>query len=395
VKYELHSNAVWPRRWMVLTFMAAWLLFELCCALLVLAFPLSVRNPFEMEEIRRAGTILVTLPAVVYGIYRVVRFHPSANSRYLAWLKVSPWRAEKPLPLGPVQLVWQDLVVIGAILSIAHWRSHTEIVYPLAGFGFAYLGCLTLLLAWTGMIANVVTILFLLPTLLLRDLHPLMLITILVALVTVALTGFRNSLQKFPWKRDGIAEADVHSLVTGQPAVNVPPNAGWPFHVLSPKADFPKVSLTASVIASASIGWWTYCLLKRASEPLGPALLLGYPLPALVRYALYNLGVSPPFNYFSRLTTGRLIVPAYDRVFLIPIASLLVGTCGILIVAGAGSWRTAAEASVTAIVFFILLAGSPTLKNWRLTGKHRYRFPLARQLSQTPTPSVSARSSTV
>src|SRR5262245_9773041 len=128
---KLHSNAVWPHRWMIIAFTGAWLSFEVCFGLMVLAFPLGARDPFEMEEIKRANRVLVTLAAAVYGIYRVACFHPAVNPRYFAWLKLSPWQADKPLPMGPVHLVWQDLVVIGTILAIAHWRMHTEIVYPL------------------------------------------------------------------------------------------------------------------------------------------------------------------------------------------------------------------------------------------------------------------------
>ena len=46
--------------------------------------------------------------AAVYGLRRLLPFHPTVARGYADWLAGTPWRPGRPLPLGPPHLVWED-----------------------------------------------------------------------------------------------------------------------------------------------------------------------------------------------------------------------------------------------------------------------------------------------
>lgn len=60
----------------------------------------------------RPSLIMVCFATAVYGAYWVWAFHPNTRPGYRNWLTSTPWTSRKPLPLGPVQLVWQDVVAL-------------------------------------------------------------------------------------------------------------------------------------------------------------------------------------------------------------------------------------------------------------------------------------------
>ncbi|KPK76937.1 MAG: hypothetical protein AMJ79_05030, partial [Phycisphaerae bacterium SM23_30] len=64
--------------------------------------------------------LIILFSCGVYGFFRVRSFHPIFNHGYLQWLALSPWRFGKPLPLGPVHLVWVDLAVVGTLTLLMY-----------------------------------------------------------------------------------------------------------------------------------------------------------------------------------------------------------------------------------------------------------------------------------
>ena len=52
---------------------------------------------------------------VALGAYRAGAFNPLFKRDYFRWLSTSTWTADRPLPYGPMRIVWQDVVVIGAL----------------------------------------------------------------------------------------------------------------------------------------------------------------------------------------------------------------------------------------------------------------------------------------
>jgi hypothetical protein len=94
---------------------------------------------------------------------------------------------------------------------------------------------------------------------------------------------------------------------------------------------------------------------------------------ALIRLGLYWSGVAPPFSFYSRILYARLIVPGFDQIFLTPLITIAVAVIGGTVAAHSGSWYPAAHAIFLALICFILFAGGPTMRNWVLTGEHRFR----------------------
>jgi hypothetical protein len=72
---------------------------------------------------RNGMLLFVGLGPAAYGAYRAMYFHPANRNHYRSWLETTPWRHPKPLPFGPVSLVWQDvpvLVAFGVVGMLQH-----------------------------------------------------------------------------------------------------------------------------------------------------------------------------------------------------------------------------------------------------------------------------------
>jgi hypothetical protein len=152
---------------------------------------------------------------------------------------------------------------------------------------------------------------------------------------------------------------------------------GWPYAALSPKAEFPSVSSRTSFLLGLLFGWWTFCLsvALKGAVPLELILLMGT-AAAVIRLLIYCAQVATPFDIWGRLTSGRLIVPAFDYVFLTPLGVISLAIIGAALMRRMeGEAQIIAGACVVGLIWFALLAGGPTLRSWLLTGQHRYRSP--------------------
>jgi hypothetical protein len=208
---------------------------------------------------------------------------------------------------------------------------------------------------------------------------------IIVAIAVVAWHGVRQSLKAFPRgfmgnsSRAGgsILQAEVRlDTLGGTSATRALSNVGWPFLVLSPKMKPISISTTVSVALSALLGWWSFCLIQRFEiDPAPEAIVFFTIFGAVIRLAVYCNGITPPFSFWSRIVSGRFIVPGFDKVFLTPLAAVLVAILGASIIRRSGSWYPASEACVISGICFVFFQGGPTLRQWVLTGQHRFRYP--------------------
>ena len=62
------------------------------------------------KEIGRIRIPFLVIASALYGYYRVRAFHPFYSRQYWQWLCLTPWSIDKPLPTGPVHLIWADLI---------------------------------------------------------------------------------------------------------------------------------------------------------------------------------------------------------------------------------------------------------------------------------------------
>lgn len=376
-----HSNAVWPPAALVVAFVAVYVLLGFGIWLIERATRIQ-GELFQNREIQNVRMFILGIASTGYAIYRLARFHPGCSRAYSHWLRLSPWTAEKPLPLGPVHLVWQDAVVIAVLEAVAIWHARLDPGLIAAVFGLSYLIGMTILLAFTRRWAPCLILGFLWPTLMLPAAEGLPIAGLIGAIIAVIWWGHRQSLQAFPWDFLKNSDRPPQPALQTQIQINVGASkpslsqVGWPFSVLSPKVDFPAVALGASVSISALIGWWVYCVIKRAAWESAPEVILfAAALSAFFRFVIYASGKGTPFNIWGRISSGKLIVPGFDRVLLTPIFTVVVAVLGGMMIRRSGDCYPAAEAIVIAVISFVLTAGGPTLRNWTLTGRHRFRPP--------------------
>ena len=121
------------------------------------------------------------------------------------------------------------------------------------------------------------------------------------------------------------------------------------------------------------VGWWAYALedwiTLRMQFPMIMFLLAQTVL--INRGSLYFRGYAPPISLWGRIATFRWIIPGYDRALLAFPLALLALPAVILAGAPFGIEPRQCTPAVAAIMVFITLSTPPTLRNWRLTGRHR------------------------
>jgi hypothetical protein len=386
----LRWSALWPPAPMVAVFVIIYGILEAGLWAIEHAAGNLRSEISTMPEIRNIRLVILGGAAGVFALYRLWRFHPACNLGYAAWLKSSPWNPEKPLPLGPVHLVWQDAVTIGVLAGIAHWHAHVDPAMPAVVFGVTYLVAMTLLLLFTRTWMPCLVLGFLWPALSLPLLRGLPSLGIFAAIILVIWYGHRQSLRSFPWPRGGAAAADSPPprparswleieiripVMSSAPAAQTS-SLGWPAQWLSPKVGNAPVSAPTSLALSAVFGWWTYCAIVGLGFPPSAAGLLFFAVvAAILRLGIYCAGVVPCFNLWGRLASGRIIVPGFDQVFVTPLIVIFLATAGGVLVRHAGAWAPAITALVMGLLWFALLSGGPTMRAWVLTGQHRYRSP--------------------
>jgi hypothetical protein len=387
-----HSNAVWPPLGMVGVFVLAYAMIDGGVLLIEHGAPNLKGTISSIPEIMNIRAGILATAAGLYALYRLWRFHPVCHPAYAAWLNSSPWTPARPLPFGPVHLVWQDAVVVGILAVLAHWQARIDPTLPLIVFGVTYLVAMTLLLAFTRTWLACLLLGFLWPALGLPVLRGPPMLAIFAAMALVIWYGHRQSLRALPWRRENpdgagsirydraksLLEVDIR--LDGLNKINTPAtiNLGWPFQCLSPKVGNPPIANSTSSAVSLLFGWWTYCAIVGAEIPSDATALMIFflaALTALFRFAIYCSGLGPSFNLWGRFASGQLIVPGYDQVFVIPLLVIALAIAGGIGIRHAGLWYPEASACLVGLVWFALLNGKPTLRTWVLTGQHRYRSP--------------------
>jgi hypothetical protein len=332
----------------------------------------------------RPSLVVLLIAAGSYGLYRVSTFHPALRPGYRAWLETTPWTSRRPLPLGPVRLAPQD-VLLGILVLAFAWPTHgLRTVWVLQCFAVAYLGMLAVTLATTqeGLAYAVAFGLGLVVRLWPQ---PLPCLLAAAGTYTVGYVALRRALARFPWPPEQglrLEMRDGNFVLAGSPTVLV----GWPFGCLGPKfPDDPRIPLPYALLTSALVGWWVHvigCLPSERPERmalLSMAVLLLAPAASFIRWAVYCSGYAPPISLWGRLLTGRWIIKGYDQVFVGPLLSFWAGTT---IAATSLLLGVPPEVGVpvaVAVNLAICLGLGPELKTWRLTGNHRLVAPLSQK----------------
>ena len=315
-------------------------------------------------------TILI-FGCVIAGVLRVSSFHPRFAKSYGGWLSATPWRSGLRLPLGPVSLVWEDLLLVVPLGILATMDADIPAWVPIASFLLGYCA-----LAVAGLRTNAAVwfwymLLFLasLPVLWHNQLD--VLIVVLFIALIVAHLALALSLKNFPWDLgDTMRESKRH------------PRAGlsWPLDRVGPAAPVQPIRPAVGFAGAILCGWWVFVLLKVISEVdsqlVVQSILVMNDLPefcaaaALYRFFRYCFPYWPPLSLRGRLLTGRFIIPGYDYVLISPLLMCVIGYAFPRLLGTHLPWPVVGGLT-TACVAAVGLNGGPTLPSWQLTGHHR------------------------
>lgn len=330
----------------------------------------------------RPGVVIPLLAALAFGVYRVVAFHPFYRPEYRAWLERSPWTAGRPLPLGPVALVWEDGVILSLLALLALVDPALDPVRLLGCFLVTYLGFLAIAFVLTKTFFCAYVLAFGLGLVVrLMPFDPLTAFAVAIVLAVVGHLGLRRSLRRFPWELDWLAPV-VHWLKSDKIAyeASMPSGCGWPFDKLSLVRMKPspfELTRREALLIGPLVGWWLYALEGGFADPedrikfAAFVASIGIWMLGLSRFVNYVNGYLPPISFLGRLATFRWIIPGYDIIFIAPLCTLVFP----LAVLGASvAWGVNAEAIgpiCLALGLFITFNMGPDLKRWQLTGRHR------------------------
>jgi hypothetical protein len=367
-----------PPAWVIVMAVGWWLFIES----LYLWVQWWLGMPDAAEPLRQGRDGCVGILCGLYGVFRAVAFHPLFRSEYRAWLELTPWTSRKPLPLGPICLVPQDVVVL-AIAVLALYGSPFQLVIAPAAFLGAYLGVLCLSLLLTDVWKVGYALAFGLGLAIRLAPYPAASVVALAALYPLAYWGLRRSLATFPWRVPGIVGstlAPFEITSAGSKArrmLSTKWDLGWPYGHLEFNLPKRRIPREHAVLLSLLGGWLLYAAASAIPDPEGRevlpslALLFGSMGCILGRPLTYCAIHWPPISLWGRIRTGRWIIPGYDEVFVASLCALLAAIAAPLAGLALGLPVEIVYPIALSLVLLITLNMGPTLRRWRLTGNHR------------------------
>jgi hypothetical protein len=375
-------------RWMQWTLPPTWIVvlavfFYLCweSIYLWLRYWASVHGvvPIVPEELLKSRDGVVAVIMAAYGVFHLAAFHPIFRAQYRGWLELTPWTSRKPLPLGPIHLVWQDVLVLG-IAALALHGTPLGWLWMLWAFLLAYLGTLGLSFWLTGPWWMGYVILFGLGLSVRMAAEPLAALVLLAPLYGVAMVGRAMALARFPWqdsKSQSIETMRQQFFSNSMPRQGMP--LGWPNgQLVGLPAGDGTVRRRDGILGPLLGAWWLYAFLSNITDADGQegTSILAFVFVAMaaivVRMVIYMGPGRPPISLRGRIATGHLVIPGYDYVLVAPLCATLTAFVGFVAAILAGQAYSAIVCPLaSAAALIVALNMGPSLKKWRLTGRHR------------------------
>jgi hypothetical protein len=328
------------------------------------------------ESLDTFRILLVGFTAAIYGFFRAIYFHPAENRHYGRWLKASPWRLPDPLPLGPLNLVWQDALIVALLTALfpggSVWRLYVASLFLVAySFSISFSH-------WRIGIDWVILInAFLAGVLMLVILSPIKVLVVAAFACVVSHVGTRQMLRMFPFHSRIQEWLKLSPQSTDREA-----SAGWPLSTIEHGRWSWSMSHARAACVALCVGWLQFCLqfqfrdLPKLANVYMTLYLWVVIFFVLGRLWLYCMGYAPPISFLGRLATGRLVIPGYDIVLLAPLVTAVVAYVLPEILAAVGMHPSTVFPVSSSVVAWLALALPPAREAWHLTGHHRvaYRF---------------------
>jgi hypothetical protein len=377
---------VYPPWWAIAVALVCYVLCEAMFWWTRLAFSVQTESLTELLRIRDS---LMMMSCSAYAAFRVFVFHPLFRPKYRQWLEQTPWTSEQPLPLGPVYVTVQDVLLLGLMRLLLHDFQLAETGLPQA-FLFAYLVAAVFGMWGAGERWLSYAVVFGLGLAIrLQWESPLVSLVCLGAFYLVSLVGLNRSLSRFPWG-DSLEELNKHwREVQGSQAASQQATAklevalqpallGWPYNLLN-AVDFPTTtSRIDRLVMSLLAGWCMYAMVAMpVQHPVETIIManlfIGYITASCVFGRLYAYCINhwPPISLWGRLWTGCWIIPRYDQVFVAPLLTAGVAIGGMVwlfrLAEADSLWLAQAAGGLFALILAITSLAGPSHRSWRLT----------------------------
>lgn len=371
--------------------------------------PASSQHPWQEDPLillaskRFLGiaTFVAALTVVAYAAIRASLLHPFYNHRYWGWLETTPWRHPQPLPMGPVHLTWQDVVLFG--LAFAPFVRYPQVLAILGAVFFAvYVGVLALAAWQLGGAAQAYASTAILGLALRLSTAPYVACAVAFLAYLVAWQGFNRSLMTFPWPSDNWfsrtfgkdifrdSRPDPNRQSTLSPERFPFP---WPIDVLLGPEKVHGCSVQRAGLAACQASWWAYAAAGRVVAVPNASLTkidkMAFALCSvmlifgtMMRLLQFGYGFAPPLSLAGRIVLRKFVLPAYDVRLVAPCTMLVVGGASLL------AWKTLhlptqfGAAATAGLTVFLGLALGPTFADWRLVGGHRLTPIQSRELGE-------------
>jgi hypothetical protein len=321
--------------------------------------------------------VIFAFACFIAGLFRGMAFHPRYLPKYANWLMATPWRPGMALPLAPVHLVWEDLLFIVPLGFLASFDADLSPLFPVICFlvGHGFLAAASL--RDSRRVWPFVTLIFFWSWAALYHASVPVVVAMLIGVAIVSHISFKLSLEKFPWDLgDPLRELKVR-----------PQNGlAWPLEGVGPLKPMNPIPQLIGWVMAILAGWWIYVLFTVFSVGSQPEMAHAMmnnisvfsAMGAVFRLIRYINRYWPPINLRGRVTTGQIIIPGYDQVFIAPL--LMIAIAYFLP-------RFCLPYMPVSVVGAITVAGvigvglnlGPTFRRWQLTGHHRIFAGLVRE----------------
>jgi hypothetical protein len=322
----------------------------------------------------RPGTVLLIVAAINHGVFRVLAFHPAFRKGYRTWLESTPWTYRKPLPLGPVELAWEDGLFLGPLILLSATLPEPHAVQLLCIFLLTNLLALTLSFWLTRSWAFGYSTALALGLAVWLWRQPIACLAILTAVYLIAYEGLRRALAGFPWDIRTLPNLNEDLAKAGwrkEPC-------GWPHdRMMGDIVQWRGISRIDALLICMLSGWWFYVLVSLIEEPpariglSAAAFSLAMVAAPLARIGIYTTGYASPIGFWGRIWTARWIIPDYDRVFVAPLCALIAGPATAVFLRACSAPEPIRYTIAAAMVILVATLTPPRLGSWRLTGRHR------------------------
>jgi hypothetical protein len=321
----------------------------------------------------RDGSVAAMM--AVFGIFRVTAFHPLFRLKYRTWLEHTPWTGRKPLPLGPIHLVWQDAILVGVAILSLHGSTQGRL-WPFVSFLSAYLGVLGFSFWSTGPRWMGYLVFFGLALAIRLAAYPFVGLGILAVVYAIAMIGLSMALRRFPWTDNKLLD-DLSRTFLPNSSPRQKPIFVWPFSQLLDVPMGCKVNRRDGILGPLLAAWWMHALAWNISktEDLNVIFVLMFFCTIGVffgRVLIYIGPFWPPISLWGRIITRQWIISGYDYVLLAPLCIIATALIGwILTLLTFPDYVSISCPLATAAVLIVALNMGPSLRKWQLTGHHR------------------------